>query len=400
MTLKIYSDLGYKKYFFIDSFRQHMRSVTVEQVERGIVVNRHIHGFGVFDDNFKFIKSCRQVRRNNGQFVPKFDHDNIPYEDKDVVFIGNVYPAFGHFLLEHMNRVWAFLDKKYKDMYFVLINNQNVNPVPEYMFKLLELVGVPRKKVIIVNETTRFRNVYIPTQAFNIPVWSSPEFGKTFDIMAKNVQDIPKEEKYEKIYVSRDAMKTRRTHGERYVSNIFEANCFKVIYPETLPLEKQIALVHNCKVLAGCAGTALHLALFMKPGGTVIQIRRNRKHNDNAACQHLINLTKKLNSVFISGSIEKWTTTHFTNAPQIIGLTKWMRKFFDENGFKYDKTLPVVNKQDWNAYLADCENYKKSKGGVRLSYYKERLVHVSAWFIPGRERRGAWRRWLSKKLNI
>jgi len=400
MSLKIYSDFGYKRYFAVDSFRQYMRKVAVQHVERGIIVNEQIHGFGVFDNNFKFVKSCRQVRRNNGQFVPKFDHKNVPYEDKDVVFLGNVYPAFGHFLLEHMNRAWALLDKKYQNLWYVLINNQDIDPVPNYMFNLLKLVGVPRNRIIILNKTTRFRNVYIPDQAFNIPLYSSKEFGDTFDFMAKQVPELQKDEVYEKIYVSRDAMKNRRTHGEKYISGIFEKNGFKIIYPETLPLEKQIALVNNCKVLAGCAGTALHLALFMKPGGTVIQIRRNKKHNDNAACQHLVNLTKGLNSVFISGSVEKYTTTHFTNAPQIIGLTKYMRKFFDDNEFKYDKNSLVIDKKTWDEYIADIDNYNKNRGGVRSSFYKERLVHISAWFVPGRERRGAWRRWLSKKLKI
>ena len=41
-----------------------------------------------------------------------------------------------------------------------------------------------------------------------------------------------------------------------------------------MPLAHQVAAIKNAKVLAGCGGTALHLALFMKPGGRVVQIKR------------------------------------------------------------------------------------------------------------------------------
>ena len=221
MVLKIFGNALYRHYVKRDVARQYMRDVCVEKVEKGIIVNEHIHGFGVFDKNHKFIESSRQVRKNNGQFVPKYSRENIPFVDRDAIFIGNVYPQFGHFLLEHMNRAWVLADKKYKEMLVVLINNQNVNPVPEYMYKFLELMGIPRQNILILNQTTQFRNVFIPSQGFNIPLYSSHEFGKTFDVIAENINCDSNEEYYEKIYMSRDALKKRRTYGEKFISGIF-----------------------------------------------------------------------------------------------------------------------------------------------------------------------------------
>ena len=307
MSYTVFGDKDFKNYLRRSVRHQYMRDTNIDKYPNAIIVNEHIHGFGVFDEKFRFVKSSRQTRKNNGQFVPKFNRDNIPYVDADAVFIGNVFPQFGHFLLEHMNRAYALLNKKYRDMKLVLINNSDVSVVPEYMYKLLELLGAKRENILILNQTTRFRNVYVPVQGFNIPVYSSRAFGKTWDAIAKNVPDT---KKYEKIYVSRTALKWRRTFGEGVVQKIFEKNGYKVICPETLPLVEQIALVKNCKYLAGCAGTALHLALFMKPGGTVIQIKRNRLAKCNADIQNLINDTKKLNGVFISGSVEKVKTDH------------------------------------------------------------------------------------------
>lgn len=398
MGVSVYSGFWYRYYFMRIIKRQYMRDMDVDIVPNGIIVNEHVHGFGVFDENFRFVKSSIQMRKNNGQFIPRFNHDDIPFVDKDVVFVGNVYPQFGHFLLEHMNRAWVFTMSEYKNAYVVLINNQDINPVPEYMYEFLRILGVPRERVIILNETTRFRNVFVPHQGFNIPVYSSDEFAKTFDRIAQNVENL--EDVFDKVYLSRDALKERRTYGEKYIAKIFEKNGFHVVCPETLSLEKQVSIVKNCRVLAGCAGTALHLALFMKPGGTVIQIKRNRRCKDNAPIQHLINITKKLNGIFISGSIEKTPSSHYENVPQIIGLNKFMRKFFDENNFVYDNNLPNMDQSTWDEYTQKLAEYRSAHGNATSILLRQFLVRVSALFVPGRERRGAWRRWVKKKLHL
>lgn len=392
----VFGDNDFKKYFEKSISHQYMRDTDIEQYQNGIIVNEHRHGFGVFDKDFNFVKSSRQMRKNNGQYVPKFNHKNIPYIDEDAVFIGNVFPQFGHFLLEHMNRAWALLDKKYRAMKVVLINNKDIDPVPNYMFELLELLGVKRENILILNETTRFKNVYVPTQGFNIPLYSSVAFGKTYDRIADKVPDT---EVFDKIYVSRTALKSRRTFGEGVIQKIFEKNGFKIIYPETIPLREQISLIKNAHVLAGCAGTALHLALFMKKGGTVIQIKRNRLPKCNADIQNLINNTKQLNGVFISGSVEKEKTDHCSSVPQIIGANKHMLAFFKAYNFTYFEQDLKPDEKDLAEYEIAMSEYNKQYGSVFINNIKHFIIHYSACFIPGRETRGNYRRWLKRMLK-
>lgn len=398
MTTEFYADKSWIRWFKKQTRNQYMRDVKINQYHNGIIVNEKLHGFGVFDENFNFVKSSRQVRKNNGQFIPKFNHDNIPYVDEDAVFVGNVYPQFGHFLLEHLNRAYAALDKKYQKMKFVLINNKDVNPVPEYMFTFLELLGVPRKNILILERTTQFRNVYVPDQGFNIPLYSAYKFGETFAKMAASVKDNAKI--YDKIYVSRAKLNARKTYGEEKIQKVFERNGYKIIYPETMSLIDQIRTIKDCKYLAGCAGTALHMALFMKPGGTVIQIKRNTIYDDNAPTQYLLDETVSLNSVFISGSVERVKTGHGFDMPQMVGINKNMRAFFESAKFKTkqeDFEPDLIAQQEYDDALV---KYQNEHGTKLIETIKRKFVRISACFIPGRYNRSVYRRWLKNKLKL
>jgi len=398
--LKIYAPNCYKKYLHGIIKNYNIESGEhFEKIQNGIIANEHEHGFGVFDDKYKFVKSSFQCHRGRrGQFIPKFNHDNIPYVDADVLYLcylGKM--AFGHFLIEHLNRAWLLLNKKYANLKVVIVNEHGVEKIPNYMYELVEFLGVKHDDIIVLNKTTRFRNVYIPSQQFDVKCFSSYVFGKIYDKISKNIPS--NKTKCDKIYVSRAKMPDdRKTWGEEKIQNIFKKNGYHIIYPETLPLKQQIAYVKDCKYLAGCAGTALHLALFMKSGGTVIQIKRNSIiKSDNACVQYLINETKKINTTIVYGSVETKPTEHWSPVPQLIGVTDYMKQFFNDNHFKYTDKDIVLEKSDIQNYELELSkrDFKPHFG----NYLKRQLIHYSSCFIIGRENRANYRKWLAKVIK-
>ena len=397
MTVKIYSSNSWKKYFERNVDNQHVVSgLKIDVVPCGtIAIDARDGGFGVFNADGKFVKSSLQIRKNNGQFIPKLS-ENIPYMDEDVLYFGNVYPMFGHFLLEHMNRAYGLLHDEFKKHKVVLVNNKQVEKVPQYMFDLIQLLGVKRDDIIVLNSSMQFRSVVIPHQGFNIPIMSSVEFGDAYAAMAENAHG----KSYDKVYLSRDKMPERRTYGERQIQKIFEKNGFTIVYPETLSIEEQVAAVKNCRMLAGCAGTAMHLALFMPRGGTVIQLKRNSKNGGSAPTQYLINKTKGLESVFVSPSIEAVPTLHYSNAPQIIGVNKYLKQFFDDYGFEYSDDDIALDDVAIKEYRAAMAEYKKKSGSVFANKIKHALIKYTACLIPGRERRGRYRAYMKSRFVV
>ena len=162
MSLMIYSGGGYKRYLRKKISKQYSPDVTVLCVPNAIIANEHERGFGVFTDKGDFVPASFQMHRHNKQLVPDINIDDVPYVDKDVVFIGNVKNHFGHFMLEHLNRAWVLCEPKYRNMHVVLIDNQSAESVPGYMYKFLELMGVDPERIIILKHTTRFKNVFVP----------------------------------------------------------------------------------------------------------------------------------------------------------------------------------------------------------------------------------------------
>ena len=391
MNARIYASDGYKKWFQKTISKQTMKNnLAIDVIENGtIAVDVRGHGYGVFDKDGRFVRSSLRIRGRMGQIVPKMPHD-APYIDEDIVYFGNAYPHFGHFLLENMNRAWGCLADVARGAKIGLINNRQLPAIPGYMMTLTQKFGDVR----VVSSSARFRRVIIPHQAFNMHWWSAPEFARAFAHIAAQVPGF----EYEKIYVSRCKLKNGKTIGEEKIQHIFEKNGFHVIYPETLALDTQIGLMKNCRVLAGCAGTALHLSVFMPNGGRVIQIKRNRMYEDNADIQYLLNRTKEMESVFVDASIETVKTQHSTALPQIIGVNEHMKRFFDENGFEYDAADLAPDTDAMRQYADALAMYKKMHGGAVTGKIKHAVIKYTACLVPGRNRRKSFREFMKRAL--
>lgn len=398
MNLNVYANDGY-----ISHLKSEIAKISVHDdmkidavKDATLVIDNKTTAFGVFDKEGNFVESCRQYRGNHSQYIPRF----VPaaeYMDCDAVFIGNVYPHFGHFLLEHLNRAWGVERVNGKNTKYILVDNQGIG-AKKWMYDFLEIFGIRHEDILVLTWSVRFNKIFVPTQTLNIKGnWYAPEFNVGYNAMREHVAaDVV----YDKVYVSRAKLPNdMRTYGEEKIQAVFEKNGFKVIYPETLPLAQQIAIVGNCRVLAGCAGTALHLSVFMRPGGRVIQINRTQVANDNAALQYRLCLAAGLDFDVISGSVETFKSVHGgDHAPQIIGANEWMQKFWKDNKFKVAKSDLLPDEDARIEYLAQLEIFKKSHGGQFRIKFKKLFIKIVALFVPGRVNRGRVRKWLKTHL--
>ena len=397
----IFGPAEYKDYYkkIVDGAKI-KEKLTIHQVNGGsIIVDNKNESFGVVDRNNLLVKESISSHRTHAKHMEgKCKHYRSTYYDEDAVYCGGgmAIKHFGHFLVEGINRIYPIFDKKYGNCKFVFAVMGKKN-IPNYMFEILRLAGIPEKNIIFTTKSLRFNNVYIPDEAFDWGYFSSHKMAEICGHIADSVKR--PEKTYDKIYVSRLKTGDRHTIGENIIQNIFEKNGYKVIYPEQLPVQQQIGLVKNCSYLAGVAGTALHLALFMRPGGTVIQVKRNLELEDNFFVQNLINQTNMLNSILVWGSIEKTATKHFTKCPQIIGPTDYFIEFLRSNNFSFSAEDLIIPKDTLDEYKTELARYNVLMGGKFSRGIKKFITRLFSCFIPGRHNRKVVREFLEHVLH-
>lgn len=392
MKHSIYASNHYKRFFekSIKSIK-FIRTLRVQAVDNAtVVVEPSTHYFGVFDAKGTLVQKSLQLRNKIMQEAPKFIQPT-EFLDIEAVYIGTLEDHFGHFLLEHTNRVYPVLQKKYRGMKYVILNNRNLPKVPDFVFEFLRLLGIQKSDIFIINGTVGIKRLHVPPVAFEIPNRASSAFGKIFDAATANVWPI---QPFEKVYVSRERLSERATFGEQQIRQLFEKNGFIVIYPEQLSLYEQICYMKHCKCLAGIAGSALHLSMFMPKGGKVIQIKRNKLLADNAATQYLLCKVKYCDFVLVDCAYEFLPTHHWSEFPQIVGSTKYYKKFLLDCGFDYnrrDLTYDKFTRQEYRLAF-------RAKGGFLRYQTKRLLVYIVPCLVPTKQYKNHLRRWLSKHL--
>lgn len=361
-----------------------------------IIVDTKTGAYGIFDAGNKLVTQSLQYRGKHHNFIPTHVPHNVPYIDAEAIYIGNTYPHFGHFLLEHLNRLWGAVEKS-RRLKYVFINNRGIN-VKNFVYDFMTVFGVKKQDIIILTTPTRFKKVYIPSQTFNMSgAYIDYAMSAGYQSMAKNVHGAG----YERVYMSRTKLPDNiKTIGEEKLEKIFIKNGYKVIYPETMTIAEQIAVVANAKYLAGCSGTALHWALFMQPGGTVIALKRNSRPDDFIRTQYMLNTISGLNSVFITASIEKHESSHGgTGIPQIVGVNEHVKKFLDDSGFKYTDSDITFDQKAMDTYLERYKAYKAEHGGKLYRKICSKLIKLAVCLIPGRVSRHNARQWLKTKFH-
>jgi tetratricopeptide (TPR) repeat protein len=119
---------------------------------------------------------------------------------------------------------------------------------------LLERLGVPRSRLILhdPNTVSVFRRLYIPS--WPLPLRQQPMrdlFGVYGDLALP-----PEAPRGERLYLSREAVGTRKLVNEPQIRAAFEARGFRSIQPERLSFQEAHELFSRASVIGGAYGSA------------------------------------------------------------------------------------------------------------------------------------------------
>jgi capsular polysaccharide biosynthesis protein len=172
-----------------------------------------------------------------------------------------------------------------------------------------ELMGVTSyagaRVEVVDSDPLTVDRLLVPTRSVVVNGWAEPEAVGVWRRMAAAaggattlVPDGPR------VFFTRTAFNAGQRAADKYVRTsperdreldaVFAAAGFRVVAPETLPVLEQVRLAAGASVLAGSAGTALHLSAFAPPGVRVLELGDDRSPDVqvphqlavDAACEH------------------------------------------------------------------------------------------------------------------
>lgn len=182
------------------------------------------------------------------------------------VFLGIYLQPFGHFLSESIHRLWYLIDNQDSIDGVIFISsvhqkNYSLDKAPSYVKSVIKYYA-PNLKVKFLDKLTKVERLIIPEPGSQLGA-ASKEWYKAFNknyFMGQSVSltvhlDFPT-----KIIMSRSRFFDKgRLLGIDYYWSILEQLGYKIINPETYPLDKQLSILSNAEVVIWEEGSAMHL---------------------------------------------------------------------------------------------------------------------------------------------
>ena len=251
---------------------------------------------------------------------------------KKAIYLGCFINQYGHFILQGLSRLWFLLDSDYKDydLIYVFLTSQKDAELPKFMEKILSLFGIELSKLTRITEPTQYDEIIVPEVSFAVYSFWTNEYKNTIDKIKESITPV----KNDKIYLSRCHYKDNII-GEVSLEKTFTDNGYKIIYPEELSVEEQIAIISGADDIVTSTGTIAHNLIFAKNGAKCAILERGIKPNST---QPVINEMRNLDSSYIMANYSILPVLP-SSGPYILGVNQYMQKFFEDNDIVYNKEI-------------------------------------------------------------
>jgi capsular polysaccharide biosynthesis protein len=219
---------------------------------------------------------------------------------------------FGHFFTETVTTLWPE-DQQVEGLVFHAYFGGDVGIKP-WQAELMGLTGYGDLPIQVVDrEPVRVERLVLPSRSVVVNGWAHPGALAVWDRMVTAAGGATTGSP-DRVFLSRTAFNaglratgkpTRSTdERDRALDDVFAAAGYAVVTPEELPVLDQVRLAAGASVLAGCAGTALHLSAFSPAGSRVIEIGDSRSPDVQVPQQQVIDHLREHPSAFLPARLE------------------------------------------------------------------------------------------------
>lgn len=209
----------------------------------------------------KFIKSISPTQAPPYCKIP----NDLTVIDEPILYGGQIGAHYGHFLSDHVSRMWPIFDEHfYKKIFLLPRSNAELNY--SFVQRFLELTGIAKGKFITPTKPTLLRRVYIPAPSLQQISTIYPVQKTIHEHVARNslLSSTGSNSIDAPVYLSRSKLNSanRLIKNEEALESKLSSFGYKIAYPEDLSLDDQISLFNSRHPVVGFIGSAFHSSLF------------------------------------------------------------------------------------------------------------------------------------------
>lgn len=197
------------------------------------------------------------------------------------IFAGPLLPAYGHFILESLARLWATTDYSDWPIVFSVDERASAAALTPWMQAILDVLGVSNP-VILISRPARIEKLLVPEPGYEIQY----RFAKHHASFLGRIEWRPTAGK--KVWVSRANLTTNAEtcDGRAELEAALISEGWQIIHPESLSIEDQLYHFATAERIGGEQGSALHSIIFLRAASG---LRLDAFARDPALTGHRIN---------------------------------------------------------------------------------------------------------------
>lgn len=206
--------------------------------------------------------SCVATEPRQAVIPPDLDVVETP-----VLFVGAVWPHYGHFIIDSMSRGWA-LDEA-PDLPVLLLKRPAIREHGQkYIHEIHARLQLENRGIMSPDRPTLFRSVLVAGPAFQHAFrayrrHAEPHLKVTDTILAEGgLAALPR-----RIYLTRSRLKPHERNAAEEVAleDRLRREGFEIVAPEQMSFVDQVRMFNAADWVVGTIGSAFHTSLFARP---------------------------------------------------------------------------------------------------------------------------------------
>ena len=238
---------------------------------------------------------------------------------------GPIIPHYGHFLTAALPRMWHILRDGPPKAPILCHSIERPDEwfARPYVAAILGQLGLTPESFIHFREPTVVSRMIVPQPAFEEQHFAHSVLGELCTVIGSKFNGA--QTTSGPVYISKAKLgpgSTYRLVNEAVIEQVFSENGIKILHPEMMPIEDQIAALSSASILVGTIGSAFHTTLFCNTPKRIIGLAYDKAINANYA---LIDKLKGNLSTYVwcpskitSQPAEGITFGHAANSPEDI----------------------------------------------------------------------------------